>query len=102
MTDLSFSIYIINMTSPEQKFSNKSRRIVIRVKLPMYDFLDEFARNTGRTLSDVVRNACDDYYMRLWLGNLNPSTKELKRMFIEAYGDKKTRMINLRKRNIKL
>lgn len=90
------------MQLSENKGRTKSRRIVVRLKIPLYEFLEEFARNTGRTISDVIRTSIEDYHLRMWLGNLNPSTKELRLKFIETFGDKEKRMKYLKKKKINL
>lgn len=90
------------MEFPETKGRSKSRRIVVRLKLPLYEFLEEFAKNTGRTMSDVIRNSIENFHLRLFLGENNPTTKDLKKMFLQAYGEKKKRIENLKKRNINL
>ena len=82
--------------------NGKSRRVVLRLKIPLYEFLDDFAHHTKRTMSDVIRTSIEDYHLRLWLDNLNPSTKELRKKFIETYGTKETRIKNLKKKKINL
>lgn len=84
----------------ENKLSQRSRRIVIRLKMPMYEFLEEFSRNTKRTISDLVRDSLENNFMRLFLYK-NPSTKELRKMFIETFADRKNRMKNLKKVRIR-
>lgn len=90
------------MQVSEHTGRTKSKRVVVRLKLPLHNFLEEFAKNTGRTISDVIRASIESYHLRLFLGENNPSTKELRRMFIEMYGDKKNRAKNLKKRKINL
>ena len=90
------------MEYPIRVKDSKTKRIVVRIKAPLHEFLESFAKNTGRTISDVVRTSIEDYHLRLLLGSLKPNTKELRRQFIEAYGDKTKRMRTLKKKKINL
>jgi predicted DNA-binding protein len=90
------------MSLVEHTTRTKSKRVVVRLKIPLHNFLEEFAQNTGRTISDVIRTSIEHYHLELFLNKNTIPTKELRRMFIEAYGDKKKRMKELKKRKINL
>jgi len=90
------------MPLTEHTGRTKSKRVVVRLKIPLHNFLEEFAQNTGRTISDVIRTAIENYHLQIFLGTNTISTKELRRMFLEAYGNKKNRIKELKKRKIKL
>jgi predicted DNA-binding protein len=88
------------MRLEENKLSQRSRRVIVRLKLPMYEFLEEFSRNTKRTISDLVRDSLENNFMRLFLYR-NPTTKELRKMFIETFADRNKRLKNLKKVRIR-
>ena len=82
--------------------NGKSRRVVLRLKIPLYEFLDDFAHHTKRTMSDVIRNAIEDFYTRMFLNRLNPTTKQLQKEFVEKFGKKENRILELKKRKIRI
>jgi len=82
--------------------NEKSRRVVMRLKNPLYEFLYEYAQYTKRTLTDVIRIAIEDYYQRLFLGKLTPSTKRLRQQFLAKFGTKKQILEHLKKKPVKL
>lgn len=105
---MSYSSDIFNNAKPhpydmgESDNIQKSKRVVVRLKIPLHEFLNEFAQATHRTLSDVVREAIEEHYVRLFLNRLNPTTEKLKKEFIEKFGTRDKRMKNLRKRPVKI
>ena len=82
--------------------NEKSRRVVIRLKLPLYEFLYEYSKYIKRTLSDVIRIAIEDYYQRLFLGKLTPDTKHIRKEFMKKFGTKKALFESLKKKPVKL
>jgi hypothetical protein len=61
----------------------KEERIAIRVNVQLHEFLNEFARDNGMTLSELVRHVLVYWHMQFLLGQIQKPYNQLKSEFLE-------------------
>lgn len=61
----------------------KEERIAVRVNVQLHEFLNEFARDNGMTLSELVRHVLVYWHMQFLLEQIQKPYNQLKSEFLE-------------------
>ncbi|MFQ6055179.1 MAG: hypothetical protein ACE5KE_00300 [Methanosarcinales archaeon] len=63
----------------------KSKRIIIRVNEPMYNFLKDIAKEGNMTMSEMLRAVIEYFYVGYLLGEWKKPLKELRKDFLKRF-----------------
>jgi hypothetical protein len=63
--------------------NTKEERIAVRVNVQLHEFLNDFARDNGMTLSELVRHVLVYWHMQFLLGQIQKPYSQLKSEFME-------------------
>lgn len=67
---------------------SKSKKVVFRVSVPMYNFIRDFSSKQGLTMSEYIRGVIEYFQMGFLMGEFHRSYSELKKVFLKKYGKK--------------
>jgi len=62
----------------------KTKKIIFRCEKNLYEFLRDFARMHGQTMSELIRDVLKYYHMGLLIGDFSKSYAELKSDFLKS------------------
>lgn len=61
--------------------TTKSKKVIFRLQPEMYEFVHDFAKEKGLTVSEMCRNIMNYWYMAYFTGDLKINYEKLKNKF---------------------
>jgi hypothetical protein len=75
----------------------KTKKIIFRAEEPLANFIYDFAKAHGMTISDACRNVMVYFHTGYLMGEFNKSLPEMKTKFLRKFRTKKARKEFMRK-----
>jgi len=79
----------------------KTKKIVFRVESSLFDFIGQFAKSNGMTMSEFIRNVLIRFHMDYFLGNIDKPLPELEEDFWRVFKNKTSIKNYYKKKKVK-
>ena len=70
---------------------SKTKKIIFRAEEPLCDFIYDFAKANGMTVSELCRNVMVYFHMGFLMGEFNKSLPEMEKEFLKKFKSKRAR-----------
>jgi hypothetical protein len=75
----------------------KTKKIIFRVELPLYEFITSFSQATGMNKSELIRNVLVYFHMGYLMGEFKKPFAELKEDFLKSVSTERKKQEVLKK-----
>jgi hypothetical protein len=74
-----------------------TKRMTFRLDNPLYDFMNNFAKKNGTTISELIRDICIYFHLGILTGDIQKTLPQLKKEFVamdlKHYKDNRKRVL---------